>query len=382
MREHPIPQDVTGYKFHIVGNMTIKQFAEIFLGVIGAVIIYATNLPTVIKWPLMLVSFSFGAALAFLPIEERPLDHWVTTFFRILYKPTRFFWKKKEFIPYVFEYKSKKPQTDVKELYDLTPAKKERIKEYLSSVQLTQNGQDEWDEYQNQRINSILASFQDVKVQDVKIKKQVIKPQLKTRVRSLQSTALADQQENKKTLHKVASRVTQQIVKQKASQSKANQIISNLNKKEVEIFSRQADRQVNSQADRQTNNQTKNQAATSHKSSSPPAHRQETAKQEITNKPTRSTPLSPAQNLNNNIIQGQVINDRKQPLSKAIVEIRNHQNQVIRVLKTDAEGKFSHQEPLVNGNYSLTVEKTDYNFKKYHFHLTGTKIPPIYIKAV
>ena len=34
MREHPIPQDITGYKFHIIGSMTLKQFLEIAIGVI------------------------------------------------------------------------------------------------------------------------------------------------------------------------------------------------------------------------------------------------------------------------------------------------------------------------------------------------------------
>ena len=45
MREHQVPQDITGYNFHIIGEMTIKQFAEVAVGVVIAVIIYTTNLP-------------------------------------------------------------------------------------------------------------------------------------------------------------------------------------------------------------------------------------------------------------------------------------------------------------------------------------------------
>ena len=85
MQEHPIPQDITGYKFHIIGSMTLKQFGEVFLGVIIAGILFKTNLIAVIKWPLIMMSVGLGAAAAFLPIEERPLDHWIITFFRVLY---------------------------------------------------------------------------------------------------------------------------------------------------------------------------------------------------------------------------------------------------------------------------------------------------------
>ena len=102
MRDHPIPQDIVGYRFHIVGNMTIKQFAEVGAGCLMALIIYQSNLLFPIKWALIGLSISIGTALAFLPIEERPLDHWLLTFVRILYKPTKFFWRRAAKIPEVF----------------------------------------------------------------------------------------------------------------------------------------------------------------------------------------------------------------------------------------------------------------------------------------
>ena len=96
MREHPIPQDISGYRFHIIGNMTLKQFIEMAGGCVVAVIIYATNLPTIIKWPLIGLSIGVGALIAFIPIAERPLDHWVITFFKVLYRPTNFSGKKQQ----------------------------------------------------------------------------------------------------------------------------------------------------------------------------------------------------------------------------------------------------------------------------------------------
>ncbi|MDQ5951410.1 MAG: hypothetical protein QG639_691, partial [Patescibacteria group bacterium] len=57
MKEHPIPQDITNYRFHIVGSMTLKQFGEVLVGVIISFIIYQTNLIAIIKWPLIVLFF-------------------------------------------------------------------------------------------------------------------------------------------------------------------------------------------------------------------------------------------------------------------------------------------------------------------------------------
>ena len=43
-----------------------------------------------------------GAALAFLPFEERPLERWIFAFFRSIYSPTLYFWKKTEKPPVFF----------------------------------------------------------------------------------------------------------------------------------------------------------------------------------------------------------------------------------------------------------------------------------------
>ena len=54
MKQHPIPQDITNYRFHLIGSMTLKQFAEVAAAVIVSLIVYATNLPGIIKWPLII----------------------------------------------------------------------------------------------------------------------------------------------------------------------------------------------------------------------------------------------------------------------------------------------------------------------------------------
>ena len=104
MQQHPIPQNVTQYQFRLVGDMTLKQFLELAGGLVLAYLFFASNLIFIIKWPLVILSILLGAGLAFFPVEDRPLDQWVTNFIQVIYKPTRFTWRKTNKVPRLFEF--------------------------------------------------------------------------------------------------------------------------------------------------------------------------------------------------------------------------------------------------------------------------------------
>lgn len=110
MQQHPIPQNVTQYQFRLVGDMTLKQFLELCLGLLFAYVFFASNLIFFIKWPLIILSVLFGVGLAFFPIEDRPLDQWIINFLKSIYAPTRFIWKKTNKVPSLFTFTSKPPE--------------------------------------------------------------------------------------------------------------------------------------------------------------------------------------------------------------------------------------------------------------------------------
>lgn len=87
---HPIPQNVTNFEFHLVGDMTLKQFGYLAAGLGFAFLVFTTlsTVQPIIAWPLIVISAILGVAFAFLPIQERPLDHWVAAFFKAIFKPT------------------------------------------------------------------------------------------------------------------------------------------------------------------------------------------------------------------------------------------------------------------------------------------------------
>src|SRR3989344_5295312 len=94
MEQHPVPRNISSFQFHLVGDMTLKQFGYLAGGVIIAYIVYKLPLPSIITLPIAFLIALTGVAFAFLPIQERPLDRWLIAFIKSIYSPTQFIWRK------------------------------------------------------------------------------------------------------------------------------------------------------------------------------------------------------------------------------------------------------------------------------------------------
>jgi hypothetical protein len=99
MDQHPIPQNVTGFQFKLIGSMTVKQFGYVAAGVIGAVIVYHLPIPGIIgiliKISLIPVLGASGAIIAFVPIDGRPIDVMAGNFLKALFSPNQYVYHKK-----------------------------------------------------------------------------------------------------------------------------------------------------------------------------------------------------------------------------------------------------------------------------------------------
>ncbi|MBI4096296.1 MAG: PrgI family protein [Candidatus Levybacteria bacterium] len=94
MENHPIPQDVTGFQFKLIGDMTIKQFAYLAVGIVLAWILFQLPIILLIKLPFCLFFAFLGIGLAFLPVSGRPMDLMIANFIKALFRPTQFVYKK------------------------------------------------------------------------------------------------------------------------------------------------------------------------------------------------------------------------------------------------------------------------------------------------
>jgi hypothetical protein len=323
MKQHPIPQDITGYKFHLIGSMTLKQFAELAVGAVIAFIVYKSNLIGVIKWPLFLFIVLLSIMIAFVPIEERPLDFWIITFFKNLWKPTKFFWKRTPKVPDFFNYKPGLHQNlDVNPEVNYSPARKKRIQEYLKSIPENDEKLDDWDQQYQQKAQEIISNYDQVKIKAENIliekEKTIDKPQLKTRIRKLKN--LEDVQE-----------------------------INAQDKLEAEI-------EENSNPSNLKIEQTNNQNIV-----------------ENDNGPE-------AQQANQ--LVGVVIDASGQGVNNALVEVfSNNQDQALRIIKTDATGQFYIKTALPNGEYLIKTEAENLTFPPLNIRLTGKLVPTLEIIA-
>ena len=393
MREHPIPQDITGYKFHIIGSMTLKQFVEIAIGIGLAALIYATNLPAPIKFPLVFFAAALGGMVAFLPIEERPLDHWILTFIKVMYRPTQFFWKREAIIPEVFNYTQHLNTSTSDEIdVDLSPVKKERIKEYLTSVPSVSDPY-AFDSDESARMDAILGSFSTVNATPTQVQKaELEKPQLGVRVRNFrpqyQERVVYESAGQTGTQAGVAGTVAadeelaemytkrQQLTKQqKATKDVATEVAI----PETELINvvdpaKQAEQEEAAAQQPQTQADQMAYATDQATNASTPQAVDEA--EFNTNLPFPEPPSEP------NKLVGMVLSPANDLIVNAIIEILKPDGTVARAVKTNALGQFFVTTPLDAGDYTISVEKDGLQFEPMSIRLTNTQVQPIEIRSV
>ena len=94
MEQHPIPRQITSFEFKLIGFMTLKQFLYL---VIFAPLGYIASVIFPLPFVNVLVGLAvaaLGVALAFLPINDRPLDIWIRNIWKRLNSPTQFTYHK------------------------------------------------------------------------------------------------------------------------------------------------------------------------------------------------------------------------------------------------------------------------------------------------
>ena len=135
MENHPIPQDVTGFQFKLIGNMTVKQFAYLAVGIILAGVLWASHLNFLIKFPLCIFFALLGAALAYFPISGRPMDMMIGKYIEALVSPTQFIYEKTGGQIYFPNRMSFVAKRGIKQYGNsLSPFPKDKLKLYLESL--------------------------------------------------------------------------------------------------------------------------------------------------------------------------------------------------------------------------------------------------------
>lgn len=337
MENHPIPQDITGFQFKLIGSMTVKQFLYLAAGVIIGWFVFSSGLFFLIKWPLVILFGGGGAALAFIPIEGRPMDVMITNFIKAFFRETTYVYDKtggninqitKNTTPPVLTADPVSTQTASPQVHQ-------------PSVKLEQDvpSAHHYDPAANQAPVLQMSS--------------PLTAQVVTTTPAIETPVAHEIQETNKTFQKIQS-------SQEKIQEKRGEAFQNL-------------KQPNTLADMQPK---PGDAPLSQPVSTvtPSAVRQVPASQ------TKSVgiPLAPEAP---NLVTGIIKDPRGNPLPNILVEIKDKDGNPVRAFKTNGLGHFASATPLLDGSYTVEFEdiKAENKFQKISFEAKGQVIMPFEI---
>ena len=89
-QQHPIPRQITSFEFKLIGFLTLRQFLYLVISVPTGFVVYKIFPIPLLNIVLGALCIGFGAALAFLPINDRPMEVWVKNLFKRLNSPTQY----------------------------------------------------------------------------------------------------------------------------------------------------------------------------------------------------------------------------------------------------------------------------------------------------
>lgn len=402
MIEHPLPQNITAYQFHLIGNMTVKQFLILLVGVGIGFLFFQTNLPGLIKWFFIIFFGLLAAATAFVPYESRTLDQWIWNFIRAIYRPTKFYWTRQVEVPAFFAYTQRSDVRNQQQQFDLTPYKRQQVRQYLSSLG-TSTGQpsdnDPLDLFtqRSSQIDELFTNVQAARDVDPAEYEQVIKPELQVRARPLRLQRV----KSSSTMTASGAAAPAQTTAPPPQHSSAvkTEALSPVLEPTSSAPSTSGTRAhvapqavlkvapVPAQAQHLETENSPLAALTPESQGDVQmyAHTEENVSSQSgenvvpaifsTDLPFPSLPDKP------NLLVGMVHDPDHKIISGAIVEILDTNGNTVRAMKTNALGQFYISSPLPNGQYHIETDKDGFTFPVYAFEATGTPLSPVDVRA-
>ncbi len=94
MEQHPIPRQITTFEFKLIGFLTLKQFIYLIVFTPLGFIVFRVFPVPFLNIVLGAMVAGIGAAFAFVPINDRPLDVWIRNLMRRVTSPTQYMYHK------------------------------------------------------------------------------------------------------------------------------------------------------------------------------------------------------------------------------------------------------------------------------------------------
>jgi len=382
MEQHPVPQNVTTFQFRLIGDMTIKQFGYLVGGAIVAYIMFKLPLPFFFTWPLAVLSAVSGFGLAFVPIEERPMDVWVLSFFKSIYSPTQYVWSRKPV---------QAPVTAPPALQQIKPAPASRKGDILQNIFIPtppaggstpKKGAFDWlSDLWTPRPKTVtpaaLQTTLPARAMDFSLP-PIVKP-----VASV-AQALADTQKKESVLEEKLKKLASELEGKNAAESRVLELQTQL----TELLSERE------KMNQEMANLRKQTAPTQNEPTRPLAPERSDGGRATTQMPKNPTIqiIQPGRAVKvglprlttfPNIVTGIVKDKDKNLLPGVLVTVKDKDGVPLRALKTNRLGQFAASTQLPNGTYLVEIEdpRLRFTFDRAQITLNGTIVPALEIFA-
>ncbi|OGH38949.1 MAG: hypothetical protein A3B44_03535 [Candidatus Levybacteria bacterium RIFCSPLOWO2_01_FULL_38_21] len=404
MGNHPIPQDITGFQFKLIGDMTVKQFAYLAAGVILGWITFILPIFILIKLPIALIFVGLGVATAFIPIEGRPFDVMITNYLKALFNPTQYVYQK--IGGHMWFPELKKQPIEALETQQASPASTQRLKDFLKS--LPQKPKNKLDEKESDFLNSLSSLSTAGQInqdqQPMSVYQQVINTQIQLTNSSSQKPTIYQQQlekaqvqqeisprtegqkedQEEDDLREEASSLKKQLEEAKlAETSKKGSIeYEAAHKKVLELEKLLQDIQLQKQTlenqiiELRKKLEMKNQNVFTPSIAQPKPQTQTVRK--VPRELGKSLGLPLIADFPN-LIAGVIKDPRGNPLPNILVEVKDKAGNPVRAFKTNVLGQFISATPLANGVYTISFEdpKAENKFDTIELNVIGKILMPI-----
>lgn len=363
MKQHPIPQNILDVEFKLFTKFTVREFSYIALGIGGGgIFLYLFtrgDLPGIIAIPLFIVLAGLGLFFGLVPINEQSADVFIRNYVLAITSPTQRVWKSKDFdekVETIAEIRSGKTTQGTMQRGQSEKQESTQIIGGSSKAQETQFAEpdtiEELNKIEEERLNQINQALSDLQGNQI------------TAGAGTQPPASQQQftQQNTGT-SEVQQQVSQQVPQQQEvlQQTPQQQIPQ-------QVYSQEQPQQPQQQPQQQVPQQPQQQVAPQIIISS----------QNIQDYNSQITNIQ----INPKSINLYIVNNANQPITNAIVTIRDSQGKPIIALQTDNNGLFLTNLSLEPTEYFAKIEHTEYNFPEVRFLLEGQDLPIIKISSL
>ncbi len=388
MENHPIPQDVTGFQFKLIGNMTIKQFAYVAAGGVAAALTWYA--PVFIIFKLLLVPLFAGGGLlvAFIPVEGRPIDVIISHFFTAIFAPNQYLYRKMGRQYAIFTISPQGiPVTQMQQHVSEEEAEQKAESLHLLLTSTHVKAKNKLDVKENEYLTSLsrIAAGQSPVI--VSMQSEVAEKEEKLATPPEDEPEEAPQIDTKQAeeLEKEESLLKQELEQAKIReqmQAQAHQDTTEAHAKsttlEQELTQIMAQKEQLEQELLRLKRQLDSRDAK-------PAYQPQTMQQN--DEPhVRRVPATMAKSVGlpnipdvPNVLMGIVKDPRGNVLPNILVEVKDREGNPVRAFKTNPLGQFSAATAMNNGIYTIAFEdpKKNQSFDEVELVVNGSILLPI-----